>query len=291
MVKRKVSKPKKKQTKVKEELRDPLQEVAVKIVIYRQEVSASFLQRNLKIGFARASRLIDEMEEDKIIGPARGAKPRKVLVKKKAKKKVVKKAKVVKEKKGKGPSVRMLVVFTKVLESMGKVSIGQAMRDQGYPVSTANNPQQLTRSKGWQKMLQEAFPHDMVLKYHHVLANSFKLGHSVFPLGIKDEDIVTLLDSTNCTVVKIQYGEQAKHVWFWSPDNMARDRVLEKINKMKGVYAPQKFQMVDPNEDMSDDELDAEEEKLNKEIAEFEKEEAKAVDKKKPKAKKKANSA
>ena len=43
-------------------------------------VSASFLQRRLKIGYARAARLLDLLEEDGIIGPADGAKPRQVLI-------------------------------------------------------------------------------------------------------------------------------------------------------------------------------------------------------------------
>ncbi|MGB9893770.1 MAG: DNA translocase FtsK, partial [Candidatus Saccharicenans sp.] len=42
--------------------------------------SASFLQRKLKLGYARASRIIDQMEMEGIIGPPEGAKPREILV-------------------------------------------------------------------------------------------------------------------------------------------------------------------------------------------------------------------
>ena len=45
-----------------------------------QKASASFLQRRLRIGYARAARLLDILEEQGIVGPADGAKPREVYL-------------------------------------------------------------------------------------------------------------------------------------------------------------------------------------------------------------------
>lgn len=53
---------------------------AVEVVVASGKASTSLLQRKLRIGYGRASRLIDMMEEQGIIGPADGAKPRQVLV-------------------------------------------------------------------------------------------------------------------------------------------------------------------------------------------------------------------
>jgi len=60
---------------------DPLYEEAKREVILARKASASFLQRRLKIGYARAARLIDILEERGIVGPADGAKPRELYYK------------------------------------------------------------------------------------------------------------------------------------------------------------------------------------------------------------------
>ncbi|MFC2088572.1 DNA translocase FtsK 4TM domain-containing protein [Calditrichota bacterium] len=57
---------------------DALYEKAKELVITSQQGSISYLQRRLKIGYSRAARLIDEMEEEGIVGPADGGKPRQV---------------------------------------------------------------------------------------------------------------------------------------------------------------------------------------------------------------------
>lgn len=53
---------------------------AVRVVIENGKASTSLLQRRLRIGYGRASRMIDEMEERGIVGPADGARPREILV-------------------------------------------------------------------------------------------------------------------------------------------------------------------------------------------------------------------
>lgn len=58
---------------------DELFEEAVRVVKEAKKASASFLQRRLKIGYARAARLLDIMEERGIVGPGEGAKPREII--------------------------------------------------------------------------------------------------------------------------------------------------------------------------------------------------------------------
>jgi S-DNA-T family DNA segregation ATPase FtsK/SpoIIIE len=58
---------------------DPLYEKALEVVYQMGRASASYIQRKLKIGFNRAARLVDEMEQRGVVGPANGSKPRELL--------------------------------------------------------------------------------------------------------------------------------------------------------------------------------------------------------------------
>lgn len=60
---------------------DPLFSEAVRIVCQYDRASASLLQRRLSIGYARAARVLDQLEAYGVVGPAEGAKPREVIVK------------------------------------------------------------------------------------------------------------------------------------------------------------------------------------------------------------------
>lgn len=59
--------------------RDMLFEEAKALILETGKASASLLQRRMKVGYARAARLLDELEEAGIVGPADGAKPREVF--------------------------------------------------------------------------------------------------------------------------------------------------------------------------------------------------------------------
>ncbi len=58
---------------------DPMLEAALDIVVGEGKTSASYLQRRLKIGYNRAARIVEELEERGIVGPQQGSKPRELL--------------------------------------------------------------------------------------------------------------------------------------------------------------------------------------------------------------------
>ena len=59
---------------------DPLYNEIYDYVTSQEKISASFIQRKYRLGYNRAARIIDQFEERGIVGPAKGSKPRDVLV-------------------------------------------------------------------------------------------------------------------------------------------------------------------------------------------------------------------
>ena len=60
--------------------KDPIFDKAVELILLTGQASASYLQRKLKLGYARAARIIDQMEQEGIVGPSEGSKPREILI-------------------------------------------------------------------------------------------------------------------------------------------------------------------------------------------------------------------
>lgn len=75
-----VGKPEKAESSLPADDRDELFDEAVRFVVQSGQASTSMLQRRFRIGFSRAGRLIDMMEQDGIISPADGSKAREILV-------------------------------------------------------------------------------------------------------------------------------------------------------------------------------------------------------------------
>lgn len=63
-----------------ESMGDEMLPAAVEVILETGQASVSMLQRRLKLGYARAARIVDEMEERGIVGPFKGSKPREILV-------------------------------------------------------------------------------------------------------------------------------------------------------------------------------------------------------------------
>ena len=81
-IERQAAAEKKQKTGLKEDGpdEDPMLSDAIKVVVENGQASTSLLQRWLKLGFARAARIVDEMEQRGVVGPYEGSKPRKVLI-------------------------------------------------------------------------------------------------------------------------------------------------------------------------------------------------------------------
>jgi len=60
--------------------KDELYDDAVRLILNTGQASASYLQRRFKLGYARASRIIDQMEQEGLLGPSEGSKPREIQI-------------------------------------------------------------------------------------------------------------------------------------------------------------------------------------------------------------------
>ena len=60
--------------------RDSYFEASARLIVDKEKASIGMLQRNFKIGFNRAARIMDQLEEFGVVGPEEGTKPRKVLL-------------------------------------------------------------------------------------------------------------------------------------------------------------------------------------------------------------------
>jgi len=60
--------------------KDEMYAEAVRVVMETNQASVSILQRRLRLGYSRAARIIDMMEQDGLVGPFEGSKPRKIVI-------------------------------------------------------------------------------------------------------------------------------------------------------------------------------------------------------------------
>lgn len=175
---------------------------------------------------------------------------------------------VTKPKQKRKPSVRAKKAFDKMVENGGVVST--AMIAAGYSENTAKTPQKLTESRAWQDLMEDYLSDEAITQKHKELLQSSRLEHMTFRTGAKnaeerdkhneekqakaiaegkefkpdesmtDEEIIEMLADINCTVRRIEHGEMARHVYFWSADNKARKDAIDMAYKLKGSYAAEK---------------------------------------------------
>jgi len=139
-------------------------------------------------------------------------------------------------------------------------SLRRAIKDAGYSQQVADNPKMITDRKWFKEHLPS---HEETSNAIRELMVSGRLDHYVFPLSMSDAEIVELIEELpGCKMRKIKHGETQTWAYFWIPDNKSRKDAIDIVLKVRGDYAPEKITLTDPYEEMSDDELDEELQKL-----------------------------
>lgn len=119
------------------------------------------------------------------------------------------------------------------------MSVSEAMRRAKYAPSSVKQSHRIPRAEGIKGLLDMVFDPVYVANKHRQLLNASRIEHMVFPLAMTDDEIVELLAQNNCTVKKFMHSETQTHVWYFMADNMAQDKALDKVYKLRGDYAPE----------------------------------------------------
>ena len=137
-------------------------------------------------------------------------------------------------------------VVRKILETPGSVSA--AMREVGYKSSTAHNPSDLTKSKGWVELMEKYYPDEKITKIQNKLLAAKFLREDTFPLELKEDEVKKIIRSSGGKVSLIKKFPKRKQtkdqssctgywkVYFTIPNERIIDSVLDKILKSKGRY-------------------------------------------------------
>ncbi len=121
-------------------------------------------------------------------------------------------------------------------------SVSRGMIEAGYSKNTASKPKNLTKSKGWQQLMDKYLSDDLIATKHRELLEASGIGHMLFPLDVTDEQITKLLAEANCIVKRFMHSETQTHVWYFAADNNARKAALDMSYKLKGRYAAEKHE-------------------------------------------------
>lgn len=125
-----------------------------------------------------------------------------------------------------------------LLENTGK-SVSKAMLDAGFAPSSAKNPQQLTRSKGWQKLLQSYLPDKKLIEKHKKLLDLQVIGQFVFSGFIGADEagsMISQIAQGNVISIGRSFDKKGETtiVYFSAPDSRTQIEALKLAYKLKG---------------------------------------------------------
>lgn len=129
---------------------------------------------------------------------------------------------------------KAFIFFSENLSNPKPIPLGKILIKAGYSIQQAKRPSDVTQSKGFQELLDEYLPDELLQKKHREVLDSKFIDHMVFPTAMSDEDITELVESVGGTVKKFQHGENATHVWFWSPNPKVRLDAIKLAYAVKG---------------------------------------------------------
>ena len=141
------------------------------------------------------------------------------------------------------PTLKQTIAVQKVLEivrnskNQKKITIGRILKEAGYADTTSTVPTQVTRSKGWNSLMEKYFNEESVAKFHQMMFESKILRWYTFPLKEKNSIIRTIIESLpEAKLVRIILIDDSKRAYFTIPNLEYIDKALDKAYKVRGKY-------------------------------------------------------
>lgn len=137
-------------------------------------------------------------------------------------------------------AIKHAKVLEKLKENVGKCgkkgSIKEAIMDAGYSESYAENGS-LLKTKAWEELIEEHLKDEDVLEAEKRQMNAKRLYDYFFPKELTDEQIKEDVEShAGCKLVRVVRGEKTVQAFFYTPDNTAIGKSLDRIYKLKKRY-------------------------------------------------------
>lgn len=169
-------------------------------------------------------------------------------------KKVAKKAtKKVDGRSNREPSLRAKKAAKNMIENGGNKY--KALIDAGYSEGYARNAYKFTNQSTTQDILDELMPRGLIVDTHVQLMKASKLEYQIFPVDTPEKEIDEIISAAGCKVQRKRKTKFAIHVWYYVPDNRARKDAIDMAYKLRGEFAPEKFEITDPIKQLSDEDL------------------------------------
>lgn len=154
-------------------------------------------------------------------------------------------------------TIKQKLTASKLVENGGNV--GKAMLEAGYSEAMAKNPQKLTRSKGWQELIDKFISEDRLLNVHKRMLDCVKLMSLPFELSTSDEDIRKIISKVcGSKFVSVNQRVKAKVCFYTMPENGTRLSALDMAYKIRGKY------QIDNEEQKRNASLDTAIERINR---------------------------
>lgn len=129
------------------------------------------------------------------------------------------------------------------MESPKPLPVGEVLKSVGYGTGLQNQPKRVLESEGFQEILSKYLPEDLIAERHTELLNAVNLEKLSFSEKDTDEEItevVSKMEGYKLLYIKNATNSEGrvidKYAYVKAPDNMARDKALDKAYKLRGRY-------------------------------------------------------